>query len=194
MKEYEKHQRKADTKVSAGTKTLRLCYLALLISLGLILPSAFHLIGGSAAGSIFLPLHIPVLLAALMLGAGEGLFMGLIMPVLSSLITGMPLPAILPFMVLELSVYGLLCGITMKIFKREGVALSISLIAGRIIYAAALALLLSFSLQVPSFLTVLTSAVKGLPGIIIQLSIIPVLTKVVKKYAFNRNKTAFQKA
>lgn len=171
-------------------KTARLCYLALLACLGLVLPAFFHIVGGTLAGSIFLPLHIPVLLAALVLGAGEGFFMGLFLPVLSSFITGMPPAAILPLMMTELSLYGLLCGVLKKITKRDGISLIIALILGRAVYAALLAVLFYvFNLNVAAFLALIMTFIKGLPGIIIQLSLVPPLCAVVRRYTFARYKT-----
>ena len=77
------------------------------MAIGLLLPSIFHLIGG--AGPIFLPMHIPVLIAGFFLPPFYAAFVGLLTPVLSSLLTGMPvLYPILPIMMGELMVYGLI--------------------------------------------------------------------------------------
>ena len=48
----------------------------------------FHLAGGM--GVVFLPMHLPVLLAGFFLGPRFGLLVGIITPLLSSLLTGMP--------------------------------------------------------------------------------------------------------
>ena len=47
-------------------KRLSLC--ALFVAMGIILPLVFHLTGIPSAGQVFLPMHIPVLLCALVLG------------------------------------------------------------------------------------------------------------------------------
>ena len=47
------------------TKTKTMILAALCFALGLVLPSAFHMIG---AGTVFLPMHIPVLICGLVCG------------------------------------------------------------------------------------------------------------------------------
>lgn len=85
--------------------SVKLTRSALLIAAGLILSLLLHTLG--AADSIFLPMHILVLLAGFCLGPYCGLTVGLLTPALSSLLTGMPpLLPVLPLMLAELGVYG----------------------------------------------------------------------------------------
>ena len=67
--------------------TKHLIITALCMTLGVVLPMAFHMIPN--AGSVMLPMHIPVLLCGLVCGPILGLICGIFTPVLSSLITGM---------------------------------------------------------------------------------------------------------
>lgn len=90
----------------------KLVMAAMCVALGIILPMAFHTIQN--AGSIFLPMHIPVLICGLLCGWQYGLICGFLTPVLSSFFTGMPPAAILPAMACELAVYGVLTGICIK--------------------------------------------------------------------------------
>lgn len=54
--------------------TRKLTYTAFFIALGIILPQAFHMVGGPGAGSIFfLPIHLPVLIGAMILGPISGM-------------------------------------------------------------------------------------------------------------------------
>ena len=69
------------------TATQKLMTAALCLALGLLLPSMFHMIG---AGTVFLPMHIPVLLCGMLCGGAYGAAVGAIVPLLSSLLTGMP--------------------------------------------------------------------------------------------------------
>lgn len=62
-------------------KTKKLTFSALFIAFGLVLPQFFHLFGGT--GPIFLPMHIPVLLAGFFLGAPAGAVVGVITPMLA---------------------------------------------------------------------------------------------------------------
>ena len=59
----------------------------LFVALGIVIPIAFHAIG---AGPVFLPMHIPVLLAGFTIGPTIGCLVGAVTPILSSLLTGMP--------------------------------------------------------------------------------------------------------
>ncbi|MEG1275596.1 MAG: ECF transporter S component, partial [Ruthenibacterium sp.] len=90
-------------------RTKKLVLAALCVALGMILPMAFHAVPN--AGGIFLPMHIPVLLCGLVCGWQYGLACGVLAPLLSSLITGMPPAAFLPGMLCELAVYGLVSGL-----------------------------------------------------------------------------------
>ena len=67
--------------------TRDLILAALFVALGLLLPVMFHAIG---AGPVMLPMHIPVLLCGFICGWQYGAICGLIVPLLSSVITGMP--------------------------------------------------------------------------------------------------------
>ena len=60
----------------------KMVFTAVCAALCLVLPMAFHSVPN--AGSIFLPMHIPVLLCGLICGWKYGLAVGLILPVLRS--------------------------------------------------------------------------------------------------------------
>lgn len=92
--------------------TKKLVSSALCIAIGVLLPMAFHVIPNG--GSVFLPMHIPVLICGLFCGAPYGLACGIITPFLSSMTTGMPPAMILPQMMIELAVYGLVTGLCEK--------------------------------------------------------------------------------
>lgn len=164
----------------------KLTYTALLIAVGILLPQVFHLIGGNTAGQIFLPMHIPVMLSGFLLGPVSGLLTGLITPVVSSLLTGMPPAALLPFMTIELIGYGVFSGIFYRLLKKykAGLLLSLlfTLVAGRLLNALALVVAGNLlSLPVKPAVSVLVAIGTGLPGIAIQLVLIPVLVFSLKK-------------
>ena len=68
----------------------KLVYTGLLVAVGVLLPQVFHIFGSSAAGMVFLPMHIPVLIGGLLLGPMSGLCIGVAAPLISFGITGMP--------------------------------------------------------------------------------------------------------
>ncbi|NLZ83592.1 MAG: ECF transporter S component [Clostridiales bacterium] len=157
---------------------------AVSIALCVVLPMAFHSIPNS--GSILSPMHIPVLLCGLICGWQFGLLTGLAGPLLSSLITGMPPMAFLPSMMIELAVYGLVCGLminivhTKKVYADLYISLVVSLLVGRVIAGIARALIFSAgSYSIAAWTT--SYFVTSFPGIVIQLAIIPTIVFALMK-------------
>lgn len=152
----------------------KLVFTAVCAALCLVLPMAFHSIPN--AGSIFLPMHIPVLLCGLICGWPFGFVCGLLGPFISSF-TGMPPAAVLPSMMVECATYGLVTGLMMKyIHTRHNIAdLYISMITamilGRVVAGFAKAWI--FTPGTGAFAWVTTSLVTGIPGICIQLVVMP---------------------
>lgn len=154
------------------------------IALCVVLPMAFHSIQN--AGSIFLPMHIPVLLCGLICGPFFGLLCGLAGPLLSHLFTGMPPIAMLPIMMIELAVYGLVTGGMMKLVRTKKflpdlyVSLIVAMILGRITAGVARALIFSpgaYSMAVWTTGYFITAW----PGIVIQIVLIPVIIFALMK-------------
>jgi len=151
---------------------------ALLIALGVVLPIMFH--GVANAGRIFLPMHIPVLLAGLVCGLPLGLISGLLTPLLSHFLTGMPPSPILPSMMIELAVYGAAAAILIRFIRTKDTYANIhisllgAMIAGRIAFGLMNTLIFNvgnYSMQIW-----MTSAfVTALPGIVIQIVLIPII-------------------
>jgi hypothetical protein len=152
---------------------------ALFITLGVTLPIVFHQI--ALAGRVFSPMHIPVFLAGIFVGPISGLIVGLVCPVLSFLLTGMPPPYAVPLMSLELPVYGVTIGILIRVIKYPVISLLLAMILGRLAFALGLFLFgmfLSLPYGPEAFIKV--SVITGLPGIAIQLILIPLLVKAVQ--------------
>lgn len=160
----------------------------LFIALGIILPVFFHSFGG---GSIFLPMHIPVLLSGFFLSIPYAVAVGALTPMLSSILTGMPpLVPVLPFMVCELTAYGLFTSLLFRKFKFNiYFSLLGSMIGGRIIAGIAVWLLTTFfTVKLPGPIIFIYGAlIKGIPGIIIQLIFIPIIIVVIKRHRLFRN-------
>ncbi len=160
----------------------KIVYGGLLIALGIILPQLFHVFG-QTAGQTFLPMHIPVLLAGLLIGPYWGLCVAIATPILSSLITGMPPVPMLYFMLVELATYAVISGLLsgkLNIYLN----LIITLVCGRIVYG--LGLVAAVNLFGMTFKFANTTAffggiVTGLPGIAIQLVFIPIIMYALKK-------------
>jgi uncharacterized membrane protein len=152
---------------------------ALFITSGVILPIVFHQF--ALSGRIFLPMHIPVLLAGIFVGPLSGVIVGLICPTFSFFLTGMPPPYAVPLMSMELPVYGLCIGILIRWIKLPILSLLISMIAGRLAFGLGLFILGQFlSLPYGPEAFIKVSIVAGLPGIAIQLILIPLLIETIQ--------------
>ena len=162
--------------MSQMTAVKKIVLCAVCAALCVVLPMAFHAVQN--AGSIFLPMHIPVLLCGLICGGAYGLLCGVVGPLLSSVLTGMPPMAILPAMMVELAVYGLVSGLLMR-FVRTGklypdlyICLIVAMLLGRVVAGVARALLFAPG-QYSMGIWASGYFVTGLPGIAIQLILIP---------------------
>lgn len=154
---------------------------ALLISLGIVIPFFFHQFG--IAGRIFLPMHFPVFFAGILLGPLSGAIVGFLSPVLSFFLTGMPPAYAVPLMALELPAYGGCIGLFYRYMKIPLlISLILSMIAGRIAFAIGIYIIGAFVKLPISFISFLeASLITGLPGIILQLLLIPALSLRLKK-------------
>ncbi len=166
------------------TQVKKAIITAVCMALCVVLPLAFHAVPN--AGSIYLPMHIPVLLCGLICGWSFGLACGIVGPLLSSLLTGMPPAAVLPAMVIELAVYGMVAGLGMALVRTKKLSadLYISLIAamltGRIVAGVAKALIFAAgSTTMAAWAT--SYFVTGLPGIVIQLILVPAIVIALEK-------------
>jgi len=163
--------------------TIRQITLAgLFIAIGLILPMAFHVLG---PGTTFLPMHIPVLMAGFSLGLPMALLVGILTPILSSLLTGMPLIfPVLPFMILELGTYALGTSFLYRTKKwNVYVSLLVTMVLGRIAAMGAVWVLVNYTTaKLPNPWVFITGAITaGIPGIFIQLILIPPIVIMLRK-------------
>ena len=161
----------------------KLVFAAACVALCVVVPQAFHMIPNG--GSIFLPMHIPVLLCGLICGWPYGLVCGVLGPLLSNLTFQMPPAAMLPSMMVECAVYGAVSGLLMRYVRtRHSVAdLYISLISAMVLgrVAAGLAKSLIFAPGTAPFAWVTTSLITGIPGIVIQLILMPAVIFALTK-------------
>ena len=165
------------------TDTKKTVLSGLLISLGILLPVIFHMIG---LGKTFLPMHFPILMAGLFLGPRYGFIVGVITPLLSSLITAMP-----PFpssiaMAFELGAYGCFAGYfhfckNFNIWFSVIASMGISRLVLAVVYGFTFPLL-GFK-GVPFWYPLTLSVLSSLPGIVCQLAIIPVIL-IIKNHLY----------
>lgn len=159
--------------------------IILAVAAAVVLPQIFHAVGvmlgvGPILGQMFLPMYIPVLVVGLFAGPWVGLGAGVLSAVVSYMITGMPALALLPYMIIELAFFGYFAGAfsktkwncTVKVF-----AVQVCARAVRIISVAVVALVVNNPV---SIVATLDSFLVGLPGIALQLIIVPILYRFVK--------------
>lgn len=163
-----------------STKAKYIIGTILLSGIGITLPRIFHVLAGINAGATFLPMHIAVLIAALTFGITSSTIVAGSSIICSYLLTGMPSLARLPYMLIELVIYAILLSIFNKKFNSY-ISLIATIILGRILYAGVLAVAIN-GLGLPTYgISVIESIKVGLPGIIIQLSFVPLIAKAIKK-------------
>lgn len=166
------------------SKSKQITYSALFLALGVIFPQIFHLLGGT--GPVFLPMHIPVLLAGFILGGTSAALVGFITVLISAAMTGMPPVPILYFMLIEVTVYGLAAGLAYKKFKLNVyVSLFLAMVVGRLALALSvftLQPLLGLKLSPQAYM--IGAVTEGLPGIIIQLIFIPIIVLSIERAGF----------
>lgn len=164
----------------------RLVLAAMFLCIGFVLPLLTGQI--KEIGDSLLPMHLPVLLCGVLCGGSYGLVVGITLPFLRSVFFGMP--PIYPnaiWMALELATYGLVIGIlyaraSKKSLKRLYLSLISAMLAGRVVWGVSKALLLGLggkAFTVAMFVT--GGFVDALPGIILQLILVPLITKVIER-------------
>ena len=159
---------------------------ALFLALGIILPFFTGQI--PEIGSMLLPMHLPVLLCGFVCGWPYGLAIGFITPLLRSLLFSMPpmFPKAVA-MAFELAAYGCLAGLLFRIIPLKNIfriylSLLGAMLGGRIIYGMVCIPLMGIAKVPYSFEIFLASTViEALPGIILQLILIPILLLALQK-------------
>ncbi|HAJ15547.1 MAG TPA: ECF transporter S component [Erysipelotrichaceae bacterium] len=160
------------------TKTKRLVTGALMLALGMVLP--FVTMHIPFLGVMLSPMHIPALLTGFLCGPALGLLIGFIMPLLRSVLFGMP--AFYPnamSMAFELATYGFVSGFIYHRWKTQNLkkvylTLLVSMLLGRIIWGITRVVMLGmmktpFSWQI----FIADGFIRAIPAIILQLILIP---------------------
>ena len=136
-------------------------------------------------GSMLCPMHIPVMLCGFICGWKWGLLVGLVAPILRSLTLGMPMFFPMAIcMAFELATYGAVAGLMYKLFPKKKPyiygSLLISMITGRIVFGASMYVSIGISGGKYTLSAFLAGAVvDAIPGIILQIILIPILVMVL---------------
>lgn len=157
----------------------------MLLALCLVLPM---ITGGiPQIGNMLCPMHIPVLLCGFICGWQYGGIIGFIAPLMRSVIFGAPVMYPMALcMAFELCTYGVSAGLALKLMPRKNIfiypALIISMVAGRAVWGAARLITAGVSGSAFGFSAFISGAfTAALPGIILQLVIIPPIVMALRK-------------
>jgi hypothetical protein len=149
-------------------------------ALALTLPVAFHAVG---LGSKFLPMLLPLLLNGFLVPVPWAVFTGAVVPPVSGLLTGMP-PLYPPVALIMSSEGAILGGMAAGVYRvtrpRIWPALVVAVVSGR---AASLALTwwLAGTLGLPPSLASLATFVQALPGVALQLAVVPIVVRALSR-------------
>lgn len=173
-------------------KTEKIVLAGLFIAIASVLPLLFHsiVIGGNSLGQVISPMHFPVLIAGVILGWKYGLAVGIISPLLNSILFLMPpLYPMAIAMALEMGTYGCIIGIisqyTHPFSNRIAniyVSLLMAMIAGRIVYGTFMSIVMNIAGNSYGWTVFISSVVIGtLPGIILQFLIVPAAIMLIEQ-------------
>ena len=168
-------------KLSVANMVLAAMFLAIALLLPLVTMQIPQI------GSMLCPMHLPVLLCGFFCGPVYGAIVGAIAPLLRFLIFGMP--TIFPSgigMCVELAVYGLVSGLLYRVLPKKKIFIYVSLLSamiiGRIIWGAVRLLLYGLGSSAFTWEVFISGAfLNAIPGIILQIVLIPVLVMVLEK-------------
>ena len=178
-----KREAKAKTKL-----TVKSLLSVGLVALATILPMLVHLAVGAQGGMVWLPMYLPVVIGGVLLGTLWGVGIAATSPLVSFIITSIvssPMPALsrLPFMIVELVVFALVCGLFSKLIAKKvwvtPIAVVSSIVAGRLVFLALVAIFESVSSLSVSM--VLSQIVAGWPGVIMLVALTTILTLILNK-------------
>ncbi len=138
-------------------------------------------------GAMLCPMHIPVILCGYVCGAPWGMLTGFVAPLIRSVTLGMPV--LFPnavSMAFELAVYGFVSGIMYRIFPKKKLyiylSLLIAMVTGRLAWGLVQFICMGLDATKFGFTAFWAGAVtNAIPGIIIQIIVIPVLVMLLEK-------------
>ncbi|MBR3299410.1 MAG: ECF transporter S component [Clostridia bacterium] len=175
----------------------KLVLTAMFFAIGLMLPFLTGQI--PQIGRMLLPLHLPVFLCSLIVGWPYGLAIGFLLPLVRSLLFIMP--ALYPTaveMAFELAAYGFFAGfiynrlLALKVGKVVSLftALIAAMVFGRIVFLIVRVVLCVLSGSAFDFGVFLADAVvNALPGIIMQIVLVPTMMLSLEKSRINTEPT-----
>ncbi len=160
------------------TAARELAYGGLFGAAALALPFLFHLLH---LGHIFMPMYIPVMALSFFVRARMAALVGLLIPLLSALTTGMPplFPPVALAMSVELALMACLLALLRQRFPGVPVLGHVIpvLLLGRVVNAVMLFAIAALVSLPPAFVAGI-SFIAGWPGLLVMLVILPAVARV----------------
>ncbi len=152
---------------------------ALFGAVGVLLPVLFHAVG---LGRVFLPMHLPILVAGFFVSPIVAAATGFITPWASCFLTGMPPLPMAVLMSLELPILGVTASLLYRVLKLNVWFSTIGAIVLRILWdIALLATVVAPLLQLPPGAFGVAAVLAGAPGIVLQLVATPAIVLALKR-------------
>ena len=150
------------------------------MALALVFPVVFHAVD---LGNAFLPMFYPIIAAGFLVALPAAVVVGVMSPLVSALITGMPpfFPPIVFIMMAEGLVLTLVPALLYQRFKMNPWAVAVITMAADRLAALILVLLLSRLLELPEGVLTAASLIKGIPGTVLIPLVIPPLVRQMEK-------------
>ena len=166
------------------TKLLKMILAAMFLALAYVMPFLTGQI--PEIGAMLCPMHIPVLLCGFFCGPVWGGIVGLVAPILRSVLTG-GFPPMFPTavcMAFELAAYGAVTGIMHRVLPKKKpyvyCSLLTAMVTGRLVWGGAMFICTGINGDGFTFGAFLAGAVtNALPGIAVQLILVPVLVMLL---------------
>lgn len=179
-------------------KIEQLVLAAMFLALGMVLPFFTGQI--PQIGKMLLPMHIPVLLCGLICGWKYGMAVGFVLPLLRSAVFTMPpmFPTAVG-MAAELMTYGGVIGFLYAHSKWQCIVslyrcLLVAMVSGRVVWGLVQMFLLGIWADGFTFQAFLAGALlNAIPGIIVQLILIPAVMLALHKTGLVKASTARRK-
>ena len=180
---------------------LNLTLSAMFMAIGMVLPFLTGQI--QQIGNMLLPMHIPVFLCGLICGWQYGLIVGFVLPILRSMVFGMPI--LFPTgiaMAFELATYGAVIGWLYSHSRWQCVialyrCMIVTMLAGRLVWGVVQIVLLGINGTAFTWQMFITGALlNAIPGIILQLILIPAIMVALNRTGlvrFGRKTASLQK-
>ena len=173
--------------MSSRNRSYPMALSAMFLALALVLPFLTGQI--QQIGNALCPMHLPVLLCGFFCGPGYAAVIGLAAPLLRFMLFGMPPPVPIGIpMCFELATYGFLAGLLYRVLPKKKTNIYVSLLcamlAGRLVWGAARVILSGLGKSEFGWAAFMAGAfTNAIPGIILQIVLIPVLVMALAKSA-----------